>query len=57
MTPALFVTIAVLAAVAAAIFAVRRLSRLSHTGGPADLGFVSTRWIAELRRDDPWSGS
>jgi hypothetical protein len=53
MTPALLVALAIVAALAVAIFAFRRLSRLSHTGGPADLGFVSTRWISELRRDDP----
>ena len=53
MTPTLLLALALLAALLAAIYAVRRLSRLSHTGGPGDLGFVSTRWIAELRRDDP----
>jgi uncharacterized protein YybS (DUF2232 family) len=53
MTPTLLVILAILAALVVAILAFRRLSRLSHMGGPADLGFVSTRWIAELRRDDP----
>jgi hypothetical protein len=24
---------------------------------PVDLGVVSTRWLSELRRDEPWSRS
>jgi hypothetical protein len=54
MTPTILVVIAVIAALAIAIYALRRLSR--H-GRPADLGVVSTRWISELRRDEPWTRS
>jgi hypothetical protein len=40
----------------AAIYTLRRIFRLSQ-GRAADLGVVSTRWISELRRDEPWSRS
>jgi hypothetical protein len=57
MTPTiLVVAVAVLIVIAAAVFTLRRLTRYSH-GRPADLGMVSTRWITELRRDEPWSRS
>jgi hypothetical protein len=39
-----------------ALFAVRRVMRHS-VHHDRDLGVVSTRWIAELRRDEPWSRS
>ena len=54
MTPTVLVALAVIAVLALAIYALRRLSR--H-GRPVDLGVVSTRWISELRRDEPWTRS
>jgi hypothetical protein len=39
-----------------ALFAVRRVMRPSE-GATHDLGVVSTRWISELRRDEPWTRS
>ena len=39
-----------------ALFAVRRVMRHSE-GATHDLGVVSTRWISELRRDEPWTRS
>jgi hypothetical protein len=53
MTPTLLVMLAVVIAVAAALFIWRRWSMHAR---PADLGVVSTRWISELRRDEPWGG-
>jgi hypothetical protein len=38
------------------VFAVRRAMRQSG-GATHDLGVVSTRWISELRRDEPWTRS
>lgn len=55
MTPALFIPLAVLLAIAV-IFTVRR-SRGLHSSRGFDLGVVSTRWLAELRRDEPWTRS
>jgi len=56
MTPTVLVVLAVVIVIAAAVFMLRRLTRYSH-GRPADLGVVSTRWITELRRDEPWTRS
>ena len=56
MTPTLLVSLAVVIAVVTAAFAWRRWSKQVHNR-PADLGVVSTRWISELRRDEPWSSS
>jgi hypothetical protein len=47
-----FTLVAVLAIV---LLALRRVR--SHAGRGMDLGFVSTRWISELRRDEPWQRS
>ena len=57
MTPTVLIALAVVIVIAAAaVFTLRRLTRYSH-GRPADLGVVSTRWITELRRDEPWTRS
>jgi len=39
-----------------ALFAARRSMRQSGHAD-RDLGVVSTRWISELRRDEPWTRS
>jgi hypothetical protein len=55
MSPALFIPLLVLLAIVA-IYSVRR-SRGLHSSRRFDLGVVSTRWLAELRRDEPWTRS
>lgn len=54
MTPAVFFTALLVAVAVAAVFAIRRATRPSASAYN-DLGVVSTRWISELRRDEPWS--
>ena len=56
MTPTVLVAVVLFAVVAVALFMLRRMARLSHSKS-VDLGMVSTRWISELRRDEPWSRS
>lgn len=55
MTPTLFISLLVVIAVAV-LYSVRRV-RVGHSSRPFDLGAVSTRWLAELRRDEPWTRS
>jgi hypothetical protein len=58
MTPTVLVLVSLLAALVVGIVVFRRMSRPAQQGsGLADLGVVSARWISELRRDEPWSGS
>jgi hypothetical protein len=55
MTPTILLVIAVcLVAVMAVVYMVRRSG---HTGRTFELGAVSTRWLSELRRDEPWTRS
>jgi hypothetical protein len=55
MTPTILLATLV-ALTLVALYAVRRVMR--HSGQhDRDLGVVSTRWISELRRDEPWSRS
>jgi hypothetical protein len=39
------------------IVALRRAGRLSSASRAVDAGAVSTRWLSELRRDEPWTRS
>ena len=57
MTSTVFVLVTLLVVLAVAIFLYRRMSRYAQSGRPVDLGVVSTRWISELRRDEPWTRS
>ena len=57
MTPTVLVATVLIVVLLAAIYTLRRIFRLSQAGRAADLGVVSTRWISELRRDEPWSRS
>lgn len=58
MTPnILLLAITAAALFGAAIFTVRRVGRFSHGGRPVDAGAVSTQWLAELKRDEPWTRS
>jgi hypothetical protein len=56
MTTLTLVSALVVAVIVIAVIVIR-LSRNSRPTRPADLGAVSARWISELRRDEPWSGS
>ena len=55
MTSTLFVSVVVLLAVAV-LLSVRRI-RSGHSSRTLDVGAVSTRWLAELKRDEPWTRS
>jgi hypothetical protein len=56
MTPTmLFVIAAVL--VTLFVLLVHRRSRIARARRTFDVGAVSTRWLSELRRDEPWISS
>jgi hypothetical protein len=57
MTPTLLLVISLGIAALVLLFAVRLVSRYAHAGKTFDLGVVSTRWLSELRRDEPWTRS
>ena len=58
MTPnILLAAAAVIAALGVVIVALRRIGRLSSGSRAVDVGAVSTRWLSELRRDEPWTRS
>jgi hypothetical protein len=58
MSPTFFVAAGVVAVLVAGIIALRSWSRhVRESTAERDLGVVSTRWISELRRDEPWGGS
>jgi hypothetical protein len=57
MTPTLLLAISIGVAFLVLIWAVRLVSRYAHAGKTFDLGVVSTRWLSELRRDEPWTRS
>jgi hypothetical protein len=54
MTP-LTLTVAAIALVAVVAFYLIR--RSLQATGTVDLGVVSSRWLSEVRRDDPWNRS
>jgi hypothetical protein len=54
MTPTVLAVIALPLLVLALLLTFRRFA---HRGHSFDLGAVSTGWLAELRRDEPWSRS
>ena len=53
MTPSTLAFI-VIAVIAAVIVLLAR--RILHTAGTLDRGMVSSRWLSDLRRDDPQTG-
>ncbi len=57
MNPTALLGISAAVVVGAVFYAIRRVSKYAHGGRSVDLGAVSTRWISELRRDEPWSRS
>jgi len=54
--PSTFALVVVAAVVLSVIAGLVRLSRRSQKKRAFDAGSVSTRWISELRRDEPWTG-
>jgi len=54
MTPTILLAIAICVIAGALVFTVRRVA---HAGRTFELGAVSTRWLSELRRDEPWTRS
>ena len=57
MTPTALLSIGIPLAALALVFTVRLMSRYAHAGRSYELGAVSTRWLSELRRDEPWTRS
>ena len=58
MTPNILLAAAVvIVALGVVIVALRRVGRLSSGNRAVDAGAVSTRWLSELRRDEPWTRS
>ena len=57
MTPTPILAIGLAAAAGALFYTIRRVARYAHTGKSFDLGVVSTRWLSELRRYEPWTRS
>jgi hypothetical protein len=55
MTTLVFGAVITILVAGVLLYAVRRLSR--HEARMFDLGAVSTRWLSELRRDEPWTRS
>lgn len=56
MTPTIFFALAVVVALGVIVVGLRRAGRM-HGRRSWDAGVVSTQWLAELRRDEPWTRS
>jgi hypothetical protein len=56
MNPSILFAIAVAVILGAIVLAVRRAGRVPGSRA-VDAGAVSTRWLSELRRDEPWTRS
>ena len=56
MTPLVLGALAIILVAGVILYGVRRLSR-ENNARMFDLGAVSTRWLSELRRDEPWTRS
>jgi hypothetical protein len=54
MNPTILLAIAIPLILFVVFVALRRAGHASRT---FELGAVSTRWLSELRRDEPWSRS
>jgi hypothetical protein len=55
MTPSVLALLAIVAA-CVLVLVVRRVSRRGQSRR-VDFGVVSTQWLAELKRDEPWNRS
>lgn len=56
MNPSILLSAGAAIVLVAFVLGVRRAGRLS-AGSRPDAGAVSTRWLSELRRDEPWTRS
>lgn len=56
MNPSILLVIAAAVVLGAIVLAVRHVGRASGSRA-VDAGAVSTRWLSELRRDEPWTRS
>jgi len=56
MTPNILFALAAVVALGVIVLGLRRVGRMSGRR-TWDAGVVSTRWLAELRRDEPWTRS
>ena len=57
MTPNILYALVAAVAIGVIVFGLRRVGRMSGGSRPVDAGAVSTRWLSELRRDEPWTRS
>lgn len=55
MTPTFLLGLLAAIIVVAAVYVLRRVMRDGDHPGRLDVGPVSTRWLSELRRDEPWT--
>jgi len=56
MTPTILLLLAAVVALGVIVLGLRRVGRMPERR-TWDAGVVSTRWLAELRRDEPWTRS
>ena len=57
MTSTVLLSIAIPVAAIVIFLGVRRMMRGGQAARTFELGAVSTRWLSELRRDEPWTRS
>jgi hypothetical protein len=57
MTSTVLLSIAIPVAGIVLLLVIRRMLRGGHAARTFELGAVSTRWLSELRRDEPWTRS
>ena len=57
MTPNILFALVAAVALGVIVFGLRRVGRTSGGSRGVDAGAVSTRWLSELRRDEPWTRS
>jgi hypothetical protein len=55
MTPSILLAVGGAITLGVLFLAIRRGGRMSSGRGTVDAGAVSTRWLSELRRDEPWT--
>jgi hypothetical protein len=57
MTSTVLLSLAIAVASVVILLVVRRMLRSGQAARTFELGAVSTRWLSELRRDEPWTRS
>jgi hypothetical protein len=57
MTSTVLLSIAIPVAGIVLLLVIRRMLRGGQAARTFELGAVSTRWLSELRRDEPWTRS